>query len=57
VLRDTRQADQEALRSASAGSVIKASENVWHVIAGERAPAIAAELNLILNASSRKQVS
>ncbi len=57
VLRDTRQADQEALRSASAGSVMKASENVWHVIAGERAPAIAAELNLILNASSRKQVS
>jgi PTS system N-acetylglucosamine-specific IIC component len=57
VLRDTRQADQEALRSASAGSVMKASESVWHVIAGERAPAIAAELNLILKASSKKQVS
>ena len=41
VLRDTGRADEEAVKSAGAGSVIKASENVWHVIAGERAPAIA----------------
>ena len=26
--------------------VMKASDNVWHVIAGQRAPAIAAALNL-----------
>jgi N-acetylglucosamine PTS system EIICBA or EIICB component len=50
VLRDTGRADEEAMKSAGAGSVIKASENVWHVIAGERAPAIAAAVKLHLNA-------
>jgi phosphotransferase system IIB component len=50
VLRDTGRADEEAVKSAGAGSVIKASENVWHVIAGERAPAIAAAVKLHLNA-------
>ena len=35
-------------KSAGAGSVMKASENVWHVIAGERAPAIAAAIKLRL---------
>jgi len=35
---------------AGAGGVMKASENVWHVIAGLRAPAIAAALKLEMNA-------
>ena len=38
------------MKSAGAGSVMKASENVWHVIAGERAPAIAAAIKLNLSA-------
>jgi phosphotransferase system IIB component len=50
VLRDGRRADAEALKSAGAGAVMKASENVWHVIAGRRAPAIAAALKLEMNA-------
>ena len=50
VLRDGRRADEEALKSAGAGAVMKASENVWHVIAGHRAPAIAAALKLEMNA-------
>ena len=53
VLRDTGKADQEALQSAGAGSVLKASDNVWHVIAGERAPAIAAAIKLNLSAVSK----
>jgi N-acetylglucosamine PTS system EIICBA or EIICB component len=53
VLRDTGKADQEAVKSAGAGSVMKASENVWHVIAGERAPAIAAAVKLNLSAVSK----
>jgi PTS system N-acetylglucosamine-specific IIC component len=52
VLRDPHKADQEALNHAGAAGVIKVSENVWHVIAGQRAPAIAAALNL--NAASPK---
>ena len=50
VLRDGRRADEEALKRAGAGSVMKASENVWHVIAGQRAQAIAAALKPTLNA-------
>jgi PTS system N-acetylglucosamine-specific IIC component len=50
VLRDGRRADEEELKSAGAGAVMKASENVWHVIAGHRAPAIAAALKLEMNA-------
>jgi PTS system N-acetylglucosamine-specific IIC component len=50
VLRDSRRADEEALKGAGAGGVMKASENVWHVIAGLRAPAIAAALKLEMNA-------
>jgi N-acetylglucosamine PTS system EIICBA or EIICB component len=50
VLRDGRRADQEALNRAGAGTVMKASENVWHVIAGHRAPGIAAALKLEMNA-------
>jgi N-acetylglucosamine PTS system EIICBA or EIICB component len=50
VLRDGRRADEEALKSAGAVAVMKASENVWHVIAGHRAPAIAAALKLEMNA-------
>jgi PTS system N-acetylglucosamine-specific IIC component len=49
VLRDGLRADEEALKSAGAGAVMKASENVWHVIAGHRAPAIAAALKLEMN--------
>jgi N-acetylglucosamine PTS system EIICBA or EIICB component len=45
VLRDAGKADPEALKSAGAAGVMKASENVWHVIAGQRAAAIAAVLN------------
>jgi phosphotransferase system IIB component len=54
VLRDPHRADQEALNHASTAGVMKVSENVWHVIAGQRAPAIAATLNLNLNAPSLK---
>jgi len=50
VLRNGRKTDEEALKRAGAGDVMKASENVWHVIAGQRAPAIAAALKLKLNA-------
>ena len=50
VLRDGRRADEEALNRAGAGSVMKASENVWHIIAGQRAQAIAAALKPTLNA-------
>ena len=50
VLRDGRRTDEEALKRAGAGDVMKASENVWHVIAGQRAPAIAAAIKLELNA-------
>jgi N-acetylglucosamine PTS system EIICBA or EIICB component len=53
VLRDTGKADQESLQSAGAGSVMKASENVWHVIAGPRAAAIAAAIKLNLSAVSK----
>jgi hypothetical protein len=34
------------LKIAGAGAVMKASQNVWHVIAGHRASAIAAALKL-----------
>jgi N-acetylglucosamine PTS system EIICBA or EIICB component len=54
VLRDTGKADQEALQSAGAGSVMKASDNVWHVIAGQRAPAIAAAMKLNLSDALHK---
>jgi len=54
VLRDARRADQEALKLAGAVGVMKASENVWHVVAGQRAPAIAAALDLNLNVPPQK---
>jgi glucose PTS system EIICB or EIICBA component len=54
VLRDASRTDQEALKLAGTAGVIKASEKVWHVIVGQRAPAIAAALNLNLDASSIK---
>ena len=53
VLRDAGRADEEAIKSAGAGSVMKASDNVWHVIAGEHAPAIASAIKLNLNAVSK----
>jgi PTS system N-acetylglucosamine-specific IIC component len=54
VLRDASRADQEALKHAGAAGVVKASENVWHIVAGQRAPAIAAALDLNLNPPSAK---
>ena len=54
VVRDTGRADEEALKSAGAAGVMKASENVWHVIVGQRAPAIASALDLILDAPCKK---
>jgi phosphotransferase system IIB component len=52
VLRDASRADQEALKRAGAAGVTKASENVWHVVAGQRAGAIAAALDLNMKRSS-----
>ena len=52
VLREPQRADQEALKRAGTAGVMKVSDNVWHVIAGQRAPAIAATLNLNLNGPS-----
>jgi N-acetylglucosamine PTS system EIICBA or EIICB component len=49
VLRDAGKADTEALKGAGAAGVMKASENVWHVIAGQRATAIAAVLKRNVN--------
>ena len=54
VVRDTGKADEEALKSAGAAGVMKVSENVWHVIAGQRAPAIASALDLILETPCKK---
>lgn len=54
VVRDTGRADEKALKSAGAAGVMKASENVWHVIVGQRAPAIASALDLILDAPCKK---
>jgi N-acetylglucosamine PTS system EIICBA or EIICB component len=54
VVRDTGRADEEALKCAGTAGVMKASENVWHVIAGQRAPAIASALDLILDAPCKK---
>jgi N-acetylglucosamine PTS system EIICBA or EIICB component len=46
VLRDGRRTDEEALKRIGVTGLMKASDNVWHVIAGKRAPAIAAALKL-----------
>jgi PTS system N-acetylglucosamine-specific IIC component len=54
VVRDTGKAHEEALKRAGAAGVMKASEKVWHVIAGQRAPAIASALDLILDAPCKK---
>jgi phosphotransferase system IIB component len=54
VLCDASKVDQEALKRAGTAGVMKASENVWHVVAGQRAPAIAAALDLNLNAPPEK---
>jgi hypothetical protein len=42
------------LQSAGAGSVMKATDNVWHIIAGQRAPAIAAAIKLDLSDALHK---
>jgi PTS system N-acetylglucosamine-specific IIC component len=54
VVRDTGKADEEALKRAGAAGVMKASEKVWHVIAGQRALAIASALDLILDTPCKK---
>ena len=54
VVRDTGRADEKALKSAGAAGVMKASENVCYVIAGQRARAIASALDLILDAPCKK---
>src|SRR6516164_9100380 len=54
VLGDASRTNQEALKLAGTAGVMKASENIWHVIAGQRAPAIAAALNLNLDAPPTK---
>jgi PTS system N-acetylglucosamine-specific IIC component len=54
VVRDTGRADEEALKGAGAAGVMKASENVWHVIAGQRAAAIASALDLILDTPCKR---
>jgi N-acetylglucosamine PTS system EIICBA or EIICB component len=46
VLRDGRRTDEEALKRIGVHGVMKTSENVWHVIVGKRAPAIAAAMKL-----------
>jgi PTS system N-acetylglucosamine-specific IIC component len=46
VLRDGGRTDEEALKRIGVNGVMRASENVWHIIAGKRAPAIAAALKL-----------
>jgi phosphotransferase system IIB component len=46
VLREAGRVDQDGLKGAGTAGVMKVSENVWHVIAGQRAPAIAAALDL-----------
>jgi PTS system N-acetylglucosamine-specific IIC component len=52
VLRDASRTDQGALKLVGTAGVMKASENVWHVVAGQRASAIAAALNLNLDVPS-----
>ena len=54
VLRDAGRADQEALKLAGIAGVMKVSQNVWHVVAGQHAPAIAAALNPDLKAPPKK---
>ena len=54
VVRDSGRADEEALKRAGAAGVMKASENVWHVIAGQRAPAIASALDQIFDTPCKK---
>jgi PTS system N-acetylglucosamine-specific IIC component len=54
VLRDPHRVDQEALERAGINGVMQASENVWHVVAGQHATAISAALDLDLNASATK---
>jgi N-acetylglucosamine PTS system EIICBA or EIICB component len=54
VVRESDRADEEALKGAGAAGVMKVSENVWHVIAGQRAPAIASALDPILENPCKK---
>jgi phosphotransferase system IIB component len=49
VLRDGSKADSEALKRSGAAGFAKASEKVWHAIAGRQAPAVAAAVGAKLN--------
>lgn len=42
VLRDGGKADNEALKCSGTAGLVRASDSVWHVIAGHQAVAVAA---------------
>jgi phosphotransferase system IIB component len=49
VLRDGNKADSEALKRSGAAGFARASETVWHVIAGRQARAVATAVGARLN--------
>jgi PTS system N-acetylglucosamine-specific IIC component len=49
VLRDGGKADSEALERSGAAGLVKASDSVWHVIAGHQAAAVAAAVRAKLD--------
>jgi len=49
VLQDGNKADSEALKRSGAAGFARASEKVWHVIAGQQAAAVAAAVGTRLN--------
>jgi len=49
VLQDGNKADSEALKRSGAAGFGRASEKVWHVIAGQQAAAVAAAVGTRLN--------
>ena len=53
-VRESGRADEAALQRAGAAGVTKVSASVWHVIAGQHAPAIASALDAILETPCRK---
>ncbi|HEX6093895.1 MAG TPA: N-acetylglucosamine-specific PTS transporter subunit IIBC [Dongiaceae bacterium] len=54
-VRESGRADEAALQRAGAAGVTQVSDSVWHVIAGQHAPAIASALDSILEIPCRKQ--
>jgi len=49
VLRDSGKADSEALKHSGAPGLVRASDSVWHVIAGHQAAAVAAAVGAKLD--------